>query len=282
MFIRKTSFLAATLLLMGARVACADGWLTDLEKAKQEANRLNRPIVVHFWAEWCPPCKRMEREILGQPAVLDLLKDEVIGVKINLDEHRDLASRFGIESLPSDIYLNPQGERIMESSGPANSVTEYVGSLNRASRRNRDLAKKIPVQTTPATGDEGKVQTVSRKPVLDGYCPVTLFKNRKWEKGNENFKVEYRGQVYHLASAKEFAEFKDNPAHFAPRFLGCDPVVVWEKDRAVAGKTKYAAFYDDELFLFSAKESRAKFKDDPDKFIRVRVVLDVNEIEVTR
>ena len=279
MFPKKIGFFSAAIsVALWSPFLHADGWMTDLEQAKVEAQKANRPIVVHFWAEWCPPCKRMEREILGQPPVLDALRDKVVGVKVNLDENRDLATRFGIEKLPSDIYLNPQGERIMESSGPANTVTDYVKSLNRAARRNTELAKKVPVQTTPGS-EESKIITVSRKPMLDGYCPVALFKHRKWDKGAESFKLEYRGQLYQFATAESMQEFKDNPAHFAPRFLGCDPVKAWEDDKAIAGSTKYAAFYDQELFLFSTKENRTKFKDDPDRFIRTRVVIDLREIE---
>ena len=64
-----------------------------------------------------------------------------------------------------------------------------------------------------------------------------------------------------------------------PRFLGCDPVVVWDSDRAIRGLTKFAAFYDDELYLFSTAENRDTFKAKPDTYIRTRIVLQPDEIE---
>ena len=66
---------------------------------------------------------------------------------------------------------------------------------------------------------------------------------------------------------------------YAPRFLGCDPIVIWESDRAVLGSTRFGAFYNDQLYLFTSDQNRQSFKQDPDRYIRTRVVLRVDEIE---
>ena len=47
--------------------------------------------------------------------------------------------------------------------------------------------------------------------------------------------------------------------------------------------TRFAAFYDDQLYLFVNKENRDRFKETPDRYISTRVVLDFDLIEtVTR
>ena len=54
-------------------------------------------------------------------------------------------------------------------------------------------------------------------------------------------------------------------------------------DRAVLGSTRYAAFYDNELYLFVDDINRKAFKRSPDNYVRTRVVLNVDQIEtVTR
>jgi YHS domain-containing protein len=130
-------------------------------------------------------------------------------------------------------------------------------------------------------GQPAEIKTASQEVMLRGYCPVTLWSRRKWEKGSPQFKAEYHGQTYHLASAEDLKKFEQNPSRYAPQLLGCDPVVVYESNRAVAGSTRYGAFYDDELYLFTTDDNRKLFKAQPDRFVREKVVLDVSRIETT-
>ena len=62
----------------------------------------DRPVVVDFWAEWCGPCK-----VLGP--VLEELSGEVADkasiVKLNVDESRELAQRYGIRGIPTMIFF---------------------------------------------------------------------------------------------------------------------------------------------------------------------------------
>jgi thioredoxin 1 len=55
-------------------------------------------VLVDFWAEWCPPCRK-----LGP--VIDALADEYAGrvkvVKLNVDESPEVASKYAIFSIPT-------------------------------------------------------------------------------------------------------------------------------------------------------------------------------------
>ena len=261
-------------------------WLRDLNQARQKAQELNRPILCHFGAKWCAPCQKMEKYVLNQPDVLKQLQASVVGVKIDVNERSDLARRFGVERFPTDVFLEPDGRQLLVTTGE-HTAAEYLQIANRAGTRFSDLLAarnprpRPPVTASPAKpGNQTQLATQAAPVVmLDGYCPVTLWKNRRWEKGSPQFEVLHDGQSFRLASAELKREFQQQPERFAPRFLGCDPVVVWETDKAVPGSTRWAAFYDDELFLFVSAENRGQFKREPDKFIRTRVVLHLDQIE---
>jgi thiol-disulfide isomerase/thioredoxin len=282
--LNRTSFAIA--LLAVASMCCsaqADEWMTDLEKAKQIAREKNCPILVHFWATWCPPCMKMEHTVLHTKPVQQAMAKHVVGVLIEVDKHQDLVERFGIEKFPSDVFIEPDtGKHIIKSEGQK-TEKDYADAIARAAARyDAVLAARTPKKPTPDAPvgtPQVPVLTHAADPMLLGYCPVTLQSSRRWEKGVPQFSAQFRGQTYQMATEEALKNFQQDPVRYAPQFLGCDPVVVAKNDRAVPGSTRYAAFYDDELYLFSTDETRKEFKSEPDRFIREKVVLDLDQIE---
>lgn len=71
-------------------------------KAEFEAIKNNGVVLVDFYADWCGPCK-----MLGP--VLEDLASEYEGkakiIKVNVDEIGDLASEYGVMSIPNMFIL---------------------------------------------------------------------------------------------------------------------------------------------------------------------------------
>ncbi len=72
-------------------VLTSDNW-------KQEVAESQVPVLVDFWAQWCPPCR-----MIG-PAI-DALAASYAGrakvAKLDIDQNPDVAATFGVRSIPT-------------------------------------------------------------------------------------------------------------------------------------------------------------------------------------
>ena len=82
----------------------ADGIVTLTSSTFDETvNSSDKPILVDFWAEWCGPCK-MIAPILSEIAVEQ--KDNLVIAKLNVDDHGDIAQRYGVMSIPTLLVFD--------------------------------------------------------------------------------------------------------------------------------------------------------------------------------
>lgn len=78
--------------------------IVNVSDAQFEAEVLNSdvPVIVDFWAPWCGPCK------IIAPRLEEIAKEydgKVKIVKINVDDEREWAGRFGVMSIPTLMYF---------------------------------------------------------------------------------------------------------------------------------------------------------------------------------
>ena len=62
----------------------------------------DKPVVVDFWAQWCPPC-HMLSPVLAEIAAE--LREELIVAKVNVDENPSLSARYNIRAIPTLLFF---------------------------------------------------------------------------------------------------------------------------------------------------------------------------------
>jgi thioredoxin 1 len=80
------------------------GAVLDVTSATFQAEVLEsqQPVLVDFWATWCPPCRRLS------PKVEELAQEysgRVKVAKIDSDSNQDLAARYQVQALPTLLFF---------------------------------------------------------------------------------------------------------------------------------------------------------------------------------
>lgn len=79
-------------------------------------------VLVDFYATWCGPC-----QMLG-PVLEEFAKEheDIKVVKVNIDEHEDLAQEFGIMSVPTmQVYKDGKLERTQSGFMPKEMIATW-------------------------------------------------------------------------------------------------------------------------------------------------------------
>lgn len=252
-------------------------WGSDYAAAQARARQSGKPVLLHFYATYCPPCKKMEAETLHTREVMDLLSEDYESVLINAPKQPDLAERFNVQKWPTDVFVSPDG-RVLGTAEGYVSKQQYVSMLNskassfRVARQARERERRLAAKMVEQQKREAEEPIVSDhvQLALEGFCPVTLWRSRAWKNGDTNLTYEFEGEVYTFAGQEELDDFKADPTRYAPRYRGCDPVLLSETELEIVGSTKYGAYFNGELFLFKSLESRKRFKQDPSLFTSVK------------
>ncbi len=108
------------LFVMASQVSNA-AWLYSMEEAQRMALSTNRFIVVDFWASWCGPCKKMDVDAWAAPQVKELMSTGFVSLKINIDDERALAEKYGVKAIPFVMIIDANGKVVSSFDGYRNA-----------------------------------------------------------------------------------------------------------------------------------------------------------------
>ena len=83
----------------------------------------DKPAVIDFYADWCGPCRSIA------PALEELseqYKDELVIYKIDTDKEMELSSLFGIQSIPTLLFIPVNGQPMLQKRALPKNILQQV------------------------------------------------------------------------------------------------------------------------------------------------------------
>jgi len=133
---KQTLWMVALLVLSAAPALAQDQipWEYDVDRAKQIAGQQNKLVLLHFWADGCPPCKVVEARVFPNVQVANAIAADFVPVKVHAQRQPAIAKQYGVTRWPTDVIITPAGQTVAKSVSPQNPL-QYVSFVKGAAGR---------------------------------------------------------------------------------------------------------------------------------------------------
>ena len=90
----------------------------------QEIINSDKPVLVDFFAEWCGPCKMIAPSL---EELSEEYKGKIVIYKVDTDKETELAGAFGIQSIPTLLFIPMEGQPMMQRGAiPKHAFKEVI------------------------------------------------------------------------------------------------------------------------------------------------------------
>ena len=107
----------------------------DYEKEEAWNYKGSLPAIVDFYAEWCGPCKAIA-PVLEELAIE--YDEKLVIYKIDTDREAELSSLFGIQSIPTLLFIPLSGDLMLQKGAlPKNVLKQVIDERLLAEKENQ-------------------------------------------------------------------------------------------------------------------------------------------------
>jgi thiol:disulfide interchange protein DsbD len=114
-------------------------WIPYDQDIIAAAAKEKKPLILDFYADWCPPCVTMEKRIFKDPEVVRLSQN-LIAMRLDLTRHQsfqdEVLKQYGVRGVPTVIFLDRKGEEEKDL-----RVETYVGRFEFLDRMRKHLER---------------------------------------------------------------------------------------------------------------------------------------------
>ncbi len=147
---KRSMFLGIAIVFLAAGGCDVDTWngptySIQVSDASFSSDVLSseKPVLVDFWAPWCGPCRQLAPNL---ERLAGERQDRLVVARVNVDDNKQLAQRYGIQSIPTLIVFH-NGKVVGRMTGalPKDELENWLLSVV------PELRNKRPQESTEPT-----------------------------------------------------------------------------------------------------------------------------------
>jgi uncharacterized protein YyaL (SSP411 family) len=138
------------------------GWRPWGDKAFQEAQVADKPVLLAISAVWCHWCHVMDETSYSDPDVIRMINERYVPIRVDNDERPDVNRRYNMGGWPTTAFLTPDGEIVHGGTYvPPDAMRSYLAQVadlwstqrSELARRVAELREKENEARVPKSGD---------------------------------------------------------------------------------------------------------------------------------
>lgn len=204
----QISILAQAILLpinhhraVAGPLVAEENWTEDIDAAIETANKTNRDLLLLYTgSDWCPPCQKLESEVLARKEFLNEITEKYVLVKFDFprnspqdetiaEQNKVWAEKFGVDQFPTVILADKNAKPFAIAGYEAGGFENYLGMLEESRRLRITRDEKLKL----AEGKQGleKAQLLDeaiseiREEIIELYYPEIVAEIIELDKEDE-------------------------------------------------------------------------------------------------